>query len=117
MKIEERARAFCGRYGLKVPILLAPMAGACPAGLSAAVANAGGMGALGALLTTPDGIREWVRDFRKRSGGALQVNVWIPDPKPMREAELEGRVRAFLAGWGPEVPETAGDVALPDFDA
>jgi len=35
---------------------MAPMAGACPAGLAAAVANAGGMGGLGALTTTPDGI-------------------------------------------------------------
>ena len=32
--------------------MLAPMAGASPASLSIAVANAGGMGAMGALLTT-----------------------------------------------------------------
>jgi hypothetical protein len=36
-----RATAFCERYGLKVPILQAPMAGSCPPGLAAAVANAG----------------------------------------------------------------------------
>jgi hypothetical protein len=39
-----RAKEFCELYGLKIPILLAPMAGACPVALSAAVANAGGMG-------------------------------------------------------------------------
>jgi nitronate monooxygenase len=39
-----RAERFCGEYGLKFPILLAPMAGACPPSLSIAVANAGGMG-------------------------------------------------------------------------
>ena len=32
-----RARAFCERFGLRLPILLAPMAGACPASLSIAV--------------------------------------------------------------------------------
>ena len=53
----ERAAAFCPRYGLRVPILMAPMAGACPVGLAAAVANAGGMGGLGALMTAPDGDR------------------------------------------------------------
>jgi IMP dehydrogenase/GMP reductase len=40
----DRAAAFCAQYGLQLPILLAPMAGACPASLSIAVANAGGMG-------------------------------------------------------------------------
>ena len=43
-----RAEAFCQTYGLRVPILLAPMAGACPASLSVAVANAGGLGSCGA---------------------------------------------------------------------
>ena len=52
----ERAARFCRRFGLRVPILQAPMAGACPAGLASTVANAGGMGGLGALTTPPDGI-------------------------------------------------------------
>ena len=46
----DRAKAFCDGLGLRMPILLAPMAGACPPALSAAVANAGGMGAMGALV-------------------------------------------------------------------
>ena len=111
----DRAAAFCAQYGLRLPILLAPMAGACPAGLSVAVANAGGMGALGALLTPPAGIRAWVEEFRSASGGPFQLNVWVPDPKPRRDAEAEARVRAFLARWGPEVPAAAGDVVSPDF--
>lgn len=113
----ERAAAFCARYGLDAPILLAPMAGACPPSLSVAVANAGGMGALGALLTTPAGIREWVDAFRAGSGGPLQLNLWIPDPEPTRDPAAEARMRAFLAGWGPEVPASAGDVERPDFEA
>ena len=54
----ERAARFCQRFGLRVPILQAPMAGACPASLASAVANAGGMGGFGALTTTPEGIAE-----------------------------------------------------------
>jgi hypothetical protein len=42
-----RAEGFCKTYNLRIPILLAPMAGACPASLSIAVANAGGLGACG----------------------------------------------------------------------
>ena len=50
------AEAFCAAYGLRAPILLAPMAGACPPSLSIAVARAGGLGACGALLMQPDAI-------------------------------------------------------------
>jgi len=114
---QTRVRAFCSRYGLGLPILLAPMAGACPAGLSIAVANAGGMGAMGALLTEPAGIHQWVREFRSHSTGPFQLNLWIPDPKPSRDYEAEARMRMFLEAWGPSVPASAGDIAPPDFEA
>ena len=38
-----RAQAFCDAFALRLPILMAPMAGASPASLAIAVANAGGM--------------------------------------------------------------------------
>jgi nitronate monooxygenase len=99
-----------------MPILLAPMAGACPVGLSIAVSNAGGMGAMGALLHAPAGIREWVEAFRAASRGPFQLNTWLPDPPPHRDAAAEARIRAFMAQWGPEVPASAGDVTRPDVD-
>ncbi len=55
--LPERKKAFCDRYQLRHPILLAPMADACPPALSIAVASVGGLGACGALLLQPDGIR------------------------------------------------------------
>src|SRR6185312_4812699 len=112
----ERAAAFCERFGLEIPILAAPMAGACPPALAAAVANAGGMGGMGALGTPPEGIVEWVNQFRARSSGAVQLNLWIPDPPPTRDAAAEERVRTFLEQWGPPVPAAAGHVVLQDFD-
>ncbi len=117
MNPSERAARFCAEYGLKAPILLAPMAGACPTSLSIAVAEAGGMGAMGALMTEPTGIRDWVREFRASSRRPFQLNLWIPDAEPLRDAETEARMRAFLASWGPMVPATAGDTRLPDFGA
>jgi nitronate monooxygenase len=113
----ERAAAFCRRFGLRVPILQAPMAGACPAALAAAVANAGGMGGLGALMTAPDGIASWAQQFRGQSNGTFQINLWVPDPPPVRDAEHERLVREFLGQWGPAVMQEAGDAALLDFDA
>ncbi len=112
-----RADGFCRRFGLQVPVLEAPMAGACPAQLAAAVANAGGMGALGALLTDPAGILAWASEFRAASNGGFQINLWVPDPPPARDAALETAMRDFLAGWGPAVPAEAGDAAPPDFAA
>ncbi|MFC4671719.1 NAD(P)H-dependent flavin oxidoreductase [Seohaeicola nanhaiensis] len=115
--VEERVAAFCAAYDLQIPVLLAPMAGACPPALSAAVATAGGMGACGALLMGPEEIGEWATQVRSASNGAFQMNLWIPDPAPVRDAAREAELRAFLGGWGPEVPEAAGDARGQDFEA
>lgn len=111
-----RAAAFCERFGLRVPILLAPMAGSTPAPLAQAVANAGGMGALGALNTAPEGITDWARAFRAGSNGSFQINLWIPDPPPVRDAAREEAMAAYLAGHGarPAIPDGP---FLPDFAA
>ena len=113
----ERAANFANRLGVRLPLFLAPMAGACPVSLSIAVANAGGLGACGALLMKPDEIEAWSAEFRKGSQGAFQINLWIPDPQPPRDFELEKRQREFLSRWGPPVPAEAGDALLPNFEA
>ena len=111
-----RAAAFCNRFGLRVPILLAPMAGSCPTLSSIAVMRAGGFGACAALLMEPDEIEGWAADVRANSDGAFQINLWIPDPPPVRDRSHEARIGEFLSRWGPLVPEDAGDIALPNFD-
>ncbi|GGC40596.1 2-nitropropane dioxygenase [Siccirubricoccus deserti] len=101
-----RAAAFCSRHDLRVPILQAPMAGACPPPLAAAVASAGGMGGFGALMSSPAAMADWVASFRSRSNGAFQINLWIPDPAPVRDAAHEARVRERL--------ERLAGIAVPD---
>lgn len=108
---------FMQRFGLRVPILLAPMAGACPPALSAAVASAGGLGACGALLLSPDQIAAWAQAMRRASNGPFQINLWVPDAPPQRDPGEEAAVRAFLAEWGPPVPPEAGGAPLQDFKA
>lgn len=113
----DRAEAFCAEVGLRVPILMAPMAGACPPALSVAVGEAGGMGACGALLMKPASITRWAEQVRTGTAGPFQLNLWIPDPPAQRSEPAEAAVRAFLARWGPAVPPEAPDEApLPDFD-
>jgi nitronate monooxygenase len=113
----DRADALCRQLGLRVPILLAPMAGACAPSLSIAVANAGGLGACGALMMEPTAITAWAREVRSGTDGPFQINLWIPDPEPIRNPLHEAQVSAFLAGWGPPVAPAAGDATLPNFTA
>lgn len=111
------ANEFCRRFGLRVPILLAPMSGASAPSLSIAVAQAGGLGACGALMMKPDEIVAWAEEVRRGTDGPFQINLWIPDPPPHRDPEHEARVREFLAKWAPAVPAEAGDATPPDFAA
>ncbi len=99
----KRANEFADRLGLKIPMLLAPMAGACPVSLSIAVANAGGLGACGVLLMSPEQIAHWAQEFRVASSGHFQLNNWVPDPPPKRDAANESRIQSFLCSWEREM--------------
>jgi len=112
-----RARAFCDAFGLRLPILMAPMAGASPASLAIAVATAGGLGGCGALMMAPDAIRAWAGEVRARTNGAFQINLWIPDRAPERDPAHEARLREFLGEWGPAVPPQIADIPTLDFAA
>src|SRR3979490_2866041 len=112
----KRAEAFCARFGLRMPILLAPMAGASAPSLSIAVANARGLGSCCALLMRPDEIIAWATQVRSSSNGAFKINLWLPDPEPHRDLAHEARLREFLANWGPEVPAAAGGGGEPTIE-
>lgn len=112
-----RINTFCDQYELRLPVLMAPMAGACPPALAVAVSNAGGMGACGALLMDATAIDDWVSQVRQATNGAFQLNTWIPDPEPVRNHEHETAVRNFLGNWGPAVASEQADAMPADFAA
>ena len=99
-QVSDRIRSFCHRLGLKVPILLAPMAGVSAPSLSIAVMKVGGLGAAGVLLMSPEEIAAWAQQVRAGSKGPYQLNLWIPDAAPCRDEGHESQVRAFLSTWG-----------------
>ena len=71
-----RAEVFARDLDLRMPILLAPMAGATPVALSVAVAEAGGLGACGVVSMEPEDITAWVRGMREGSDRPFQLNTW-----------------------------------------
>lgn len=111
-----RANRFCIRFGGEIPLLLAPMAGACPPELSISVMRAGGWGAAGALLMTPDEIAQWCKTVRNAATGPFQLNLWIPEPAPVADDRVISAQTAFLREWTDQVgdPATVGAV---DFTA
>ena len=112
------SQTLCRRLGIAHPIILAPMGGgAGTPELVAAVANAGGLGSLGAPYLTPDQIRRDVAEIRRRTEKPFAVNLfaggWVPasgdlvDPAPMMAALARHHARLGLPP--PEPPAPARD--------
>lgn len=112
----DRVAAFRARFGGDLPVLLAPMAGACPADLSIAVMRAGGWGAAGALLMGPDEIARWCKAVRAGAEGPFQLNLWIPEGAVQADPAVMAAQAGFLQGWTDEVG-TPGGPAAYDFAA
>ena len=99
----DRAQRFCDRFGLRLPVLQAPMAGACPPELAVAVAQSGGMGASGVVLDRPERIAEWMQQFRAGGDGPVQLNNWVPDI-PVEDPERMAKATEFMGRFGTPGP-------------
>jgi nitronate monooxygenase len=62
-------------------------------------------------------MQAWAHEVRSQSNGAFQMNLWVPDPAPLRDPAAEAEMAAFLGQWGPSVAPGAGDALLVDFAA
>jgi nitronate monooxygenase len=113
------ATALTERLGLAHPIVQAPLAGGgdTPA-LVAAVAEAGGLGFIGAAYLTPAQIAESAKAVRARTTRAFGISLFVPlpPPAPPDPAAALARVAPYYAelGLAPPAPP-----ALPaeTFDA
>jgi len=74
--------ALCDQLGIEYPILLAGMGNASGPELAAAVANAGGLGMLGATTLTPDELRSWIRKTRTLTDKPFGVDILMPEALP-----------------------------------
>lgn len=72
----------CDMLGIEYPILLAGMGNGSGPQLAAAVANAGGLGMLGASVLEPEEIRAWIRQTRKLTDKPFGVDILMPEAVP-----------------------------------
>ncbi|NWG54103.1 MAG: nitronate monooxygenase [Hydrogenophilaceae bacterium] len=107
-------------FGIELPILQAPMAGAQGPDLAAAVCEAGGLGALPCAMLTPEDARAQIGVVRQRTQAPLNLNFFVhrpPAPDLAREAAWRERLLPYYQAYGVSAaPVTAGPARAP-FDA
>jgi nitronate monooxygenase len=95
--------------GLKVPVVLAPMAGGpSTPELAAAVAGAGGLGFVAAGYLSAEALRERLQRARELTDGPLAVNLFHPGEGPTDPSRYSGyveRLRAWARDSGLELGE------------
>jgi enoyl-[acyl-carrier protein] reductase II len=92
---------FCQLFGIEAPILQAPIWPATSPSLVAAVAEAGGLGSIGALFASADQIREQIERVRELTERPFAVNHVVPVlDEAAFEATLDARptVVSFALG-------------------
>ena len=103
-------------FGVRLPIVQAPMAGGpdTPA-LAAAVANAGGLGSLGCGYLTAAQIAALAAATREKTNGSFALNLFVRDD-PSDDATAEARVLPVLQPFRRELglPETLAPAPASD---
>src|SRR5207248_1968062 len=85
-----------------VPIVLAPLAGGpSTPELAAAVANAGGLGFLGAGYLTADALREQITQTGELTSATIGVNLFVIDGEPSPPSAYTD----YVAALGPDAGE------------
>jgi nitronate monooxygenase len=113
-----RNRRLLDLLGLEHPIIQAPMAGSTTPAMAAAVANAGGLGSIGAATASLDEWRNTVAETKRLTNRAINVNFFVhepPTPEPTREMRMAVRLEPYYAELGLEVP--APSVPFHPFNA
>lgn len=90
-------------FGIDLPIVQAPMAGAGLADLAIAVAEAGGLGSLPCALLSPDQLRNQFGIIRQRTSRPINVNFFChqsPQPDAGRETAWRGRLERYYRELG-----------------
>ena len=93
-------RGLAPRFGLRLPVVQAPMAGGITTvDLVAAVCEAGALGSLAAAMLSPARIVAEVGALRARTDRPFAVNLFVFDPPASFSRAGESAAMALLADW------------------
>ncbi|MCX2724011.1 NAD(P)H-dependent flavin oxidoreductase [Roseibium salinum] len=101
-------------FGIELPIIQAPMAGAGLAELAIAVSEAGGLGSLPCALLDPDQVRSQFGIIRQQTARPINVNFFChrsPEPDAEQEAAWRRRLAPYYRelDLDPDVPVQASN--------
>jgi nitronate monooxygenase len=90
-------------FGIEIPIIQAPMAGAATAQLVIATAEAGGLGSLPCALSSVEQIRETMAFVRVHTARPVNLNFFChtpPEPDPARSLAWRARLARYYVECG-----------------
>lgn len=93
-------------FGIELPILLAPMAGAGGSAMAIAVGNAGGLASLPCAMLTPQQIRDEVALIRQHTKAPLNLNFFChqpPQDDPQSHENWKEALRPYYLELGADV--------------
>lgn len=111
------------KFGLRHPLIQAPMAGVATPELAAAVSNAGALGSLGIGASSVSVARQMIEQTRALTDRPFNINVFCHSP-PKRDSTGEARwlqhLQPLFTDAGAAVPDTLDEIYtsfLDDGDA
>lgn len=106
-------------FGIELPIIQAPMAGAVAADMAVAVADTGGLGSLPAAGLSADEIRAELGQIRGRTDRPINLNFFCHQPPTIdlnREHVWRERLSSYNAELGIDPIPAGAPVTRPSFD-
>jgi len=107
------------RLDIQLPVIQAPMAGACGSAMAIAVSEAGGLGSLPCAMLDASTIRAEIGVIRQRTSKPYNVNFFTHQPAefdPDREAAWKARLSVYFDELGIERTLVTPSVNRAPFD-
>lgn len=106
-------------FGIDLPIIQAPMAGANGSAMATAVSEAGGLGSLPCAMLDAAKVRAEIGVIRQRTARPLNVNFFChtpPRPDPDRDAAWKARLAGYYTQLGLDPGASEAAVSRSPFD-
>src|SRR5271167_4325914 len=90
-------------FGVPLPIIQAPMAGAQGSAMAIAVSNAGGLGSLPCAMLSAEALRKELTEIKARTDKPYNVNFFChahPQADPEREARWRKTLSPYYVEFG-----------------